>query len=429
LTLTTRIKKDVYWLLAESCTAVKDEAGAVQYYRLLVEQFPATDMAADALYRLAHLLEKKGEHLQAAELFGQLAGNFPQHDLAPQALFVAAACQGKAQKPEQAAALWGRLIATYPKSKFVEEALYQKAMVETHLRRDAQALATLGDLMERFPKTKFLAEARFWSGVLMEEAGKLEEAEVEFQRALKAGSSDDLQRRARFRLALVLQRRGKLTEAADLLLGLIDSPMREQFTPEILEWLADYQSARQDFVGAAAAAELLIARAQTDAWRQIGWCLKGKALLGQGTPDPARLAFEQVVALGSKSQAAAESFLRLGEINLAAGNAAKAKECFDQAATVATTDALLPIRARAYAGIARALKAQGDLPGAAKHFLSVAVLFDDAALAPECLYEAAEAFRRSGRAEDGAKVARELAERYPDSDWAKKAAAAGSQPR
>jgi TolA-binding protein len=429
LTLTPRIRKDVYWLLAESCTAVKDDAGAVQYYRLLVEQFPASDMAADALYRLAHLLEKKGEPLQAAELFSQLAGNFPRHDLAPQALFVAAACQAKAQKPEQAAALWARLITEYPQNKFVEEALYQKAMVEARLRRDTQALATLADLMDRFPKTRFLAEARFWNGVLMEEAGKLEEAELEFRRALKAGPGEDVQRRTQFRLALVLQRRGKLDEAADLLQGLLASPLSEQFTPEILEWLADYHSARQDFAKAEAASDLLVARAQTESWKQIGLCLKGKALLGQGQPEPARAAFEQAVALPLKSQAAAESFLRLGDISLTAGDAAKARGFFDQAATLATTDALLPVRARAYAGIARALKAQGDLPGAAKHFLSVAVLFDDAVLAPECLYEAAEAFRLSGRKADAAKVTDELLERYPQSDWAKKSRAADAQPR
>lgn len=429
LTLTPRIKKDVYWLLAESCAAVKDDAGAVQYYRLLLEQFPSSDLAADALYRLAHLLEKKGEHVQAAELFAQLAGNFPQHALAPQSLFVAAACQEKAQKPEQAAALWARLITQYPQSKFVEESLYQKAMVEARLRRDAQAQATLADLLERFPRTKFLAAVRFWNGVLLEESGKLEEAETEFQRALKAGPLEDLQRRTQFRLALVLQRRGRLEESATLLQGLIDSPLREQFTPEILEWLTDFHAGRKDFSKAKVSAELLITRASTDIWKQIGWCLKGKALLGQGQPESARLAFEQAVAITLKSQAAAESYLRLGEISLTAGEAAKARGFFDQAATGATTDALLPIRARAYAGIARALKDQGDFSGAAKHFMSVAVLFDDAVLAPECLYEAAEAFRQSGRADESAKAARELVDRYPDSEWAKKSAAGGARSR
>jgi tetratricopeptide (TPR) repeat protein len=429
LTLTPRIKKDVYWLLAESCAALKDDAGAVQYYRLLVEQFPASELAADALYRLAHLLENKGEVLQAAELYGQLAGSFPRHELAGQALFVAASCLGKAQKPEQALAQWARLIEQYPDSKFVEEAFYQKAMVEILLRRDARSLSTLRELMDRFPGSRFLADARFWSGVLLEESGKLEDAESEFRRTLQAGPTDDLRLRTQFRLALVLQRRGKLDEAAEFLQTLIASSLRDQFTPEILEWLTDYNLGRQDYAKAGASADLLKERASNDTWKQIGWCLKGKALMGLGEADTARQAFEQAVAVPLKSQAAAESLLRLGEISLAQGEASKGRAYFDRAATQATSDALLPIRARAYAGIARALKAEGNLAGAAKHFLSVAVLFEDPVLAPECLYEAAEAFRQNGQAEESAKVTRELQERYPDSPWAAKQAQAEPRAR
>ena len=85
-----RVKRDVCWLLAESCAAVHDEAGAVQYYRMLADQYPDSPLAGDALYRLASLLQKKGDFLQAAELFGRLAGDFPAHDLASQAVFAQA---------------------------------------------------------------------------------------------------------------------------------------------------------------------------------------------------------------------------------------------------------------------------------------------------------------------------------------------------
>ena len=421
LTLTPRIEKDVYWLLGESYSAVKDDTNAVQYYRLLVDHFPTADLAGDALYQLASLLEKKGDPVQAAEWFGKLTTDFPRHELAAQALFMAASCLGRAEKREQAAAQWAKLIADYPQSKFVEEALYQKAMVEIYLRRDAQSLATLGDLLERFPKGRFVADARFCTGAMLEEAGKTEQAEIEYRRALKAEPSEDLRARVQFRLALVLQRRGTSDESADLLQGLIPGASRVPFTPGLLEWLADYRLGRQDFVKATEAADALTARATNDVWRQIGWCLQGKALQGQGQTEPARLVFERVVGLDLKSQAAAEANLRLGTMALAAAEPAKAKDYFDRAAELAVSDTLLPIRAQAYAGLARALKAQGDLAGAARHFLSVAVLFDDPTLAPECLYEAAEALRQSGKAEESAKIAKELQERYPDSAWTRKA--------
>jgi tetratricopeptide (TPR) repeat protein len=110
--------------------------------------------------------------------------------------------------------------------------------------------------------------------------------------------------------------------------------------------------------------------------------------------------------------------LNLAELALGEGDAAKAREAFDRAAVTAAADELLPIRARAYAGTARALRTQGDLDGAAKHFLSVAILFDSPDLVPECLFEAAAVLKQAGRAADSDKVRQELKTRYPDSAWA-----------
>ena len=52
--------------------------------------------------------------------------------------------------------------------------------------------------------------------------------------------------------------------------------------------------------------------------------------------------------------------------------------------------------------------------------MSVAVLFEDPALTPECLYRAAEAFGKQGRAGERESTLAELKRRYPDSPWAKK---------
>lgn len=420
LEASTRVKKDVYWLLAESYASLKDEANAVQYYRLLVDQFPDSNLAADAMYRLAHLLQRKGGLIEAAAMFGQLVEKFPKHDLAPQALFASALCYSKAQKHELAVREWGRLLQEYPKCSMAEEALYQKAVSETFLRRDAQSMETWRTLLTSFPGTKYAADARFWSGVLEEEAGKFEEAEESFRNALKVGPSPDLLGRAQFRLALVLQRRSKPDESAALLQGLLATPMREKFTPELLEWLADYHLSHHAFEPASGVADMLLSRTNEEAWTQVGWCLKGKAAQGAGKADDAQAAFEKAVALKVKTQAAAEAFLRLGDLALARNDAAKAQGFYDQAASLSSSDALLPIRVQSYAGTARALKAKGDWAGAAKHFLSVAVLFDDASLVPECLHEAAEAYAKIGKTDESRKAVRELMDRFPDSVWAKK---------
>lgn len=417
-----RVKRDVCWLLAESSAAINDDAGAVQYYKMLLEKYPDSSLAGDALYRLAHLQQKKGDLLQAAELFGQLATDFPKHELVAQSLFAQASCLGLLKKPEQAVAVYARLLKKFPQSKFVEDALYQKAISETYLRRDDQAQETWRELLVKFKDTKYLADARFWSGVLLEEGGKLEEAETSFQQvlAVSPAPADDLLQRTRFRLALVLQRREKPDQAAPILQALLATPMREKFPMELLEWLGEYQLKKKEYSKAAEAVAIMMAQAKTDNWQQTVWCLKGKILMGQGKNDEARQAFERVTGVNFKSQALAEAWLKLGELSLLANDAGKAQRAFEESATLAVTDTLLSIRVQAYAGIGKALKISGDHEGAARHFLSVAVLFDDSTLVPECLYEAAVEFAAAGHKDDASKARKELLERYPDSDWAKK---------
>lgn len=417
---TARTKRDAYWLLAESCAALKDDAGAIQYYRLLLEQFPDAPLAPDATYRLAHLLQKKGEPVAAAELFSQLVERFPTNTLAAQSLFASAFCYSKAQKHELAVREWTRLLQQYPQSPQAEEATYQKAMSETFLRRDAQSLETWRALLSGYPRSKYAGDAFFWCGVLEEEGGKLEQAEADFRDALKGEPGADLKARAQFRLALVLQRRSKPDESATLLQEALATSMREKFTAELLEWLGNYHLARKAFAPAAAVSDVLLSRTNSEAWAQVGWCMKGKAAEGLGKADEARVAFETAVGLKIRTPAAAESYLRLGVLTQDAGDARKAQTFFEQAAALSASDTMLATRVRAYAGIARALKAQGDLPGAARHFMSVAVLFDDAVLVPECLHEAADAYAKIGRAEESRKVIQELLDRYPDSSWAAK---------
>jgi tetratricopeptide (TPR) repeat protein len=126
------------------------------------------------------------------------------------------------------------------------------------------------------------------------------------------------------------------------------------------------------------------------------------------------------VAVAVKTPAAAESHLRLGDLALAAGDPARARPRYEQAAALATTEPQLGVRVQAYAGLARTLKAQGQWELAARHFLSVGILFDDATLVPECLHEAADALQKAGKPEDRRKVIDELLQRYPDSVWARK---------
>ena len=64
----------------------------------------------------------------------------------------------------------------------------------------------------------------------------------------------------------------------------------------------------------------------------------------------------------------------------------------------------------------------GDREGAAKAFMLVAILFDDPKYIPPALYKAGECFLSIHRPEDAEKAFAELRNRYPESEWAQKAA-------
>ncbi len=417
-------RRELLWVLAESHAALKEENEAVQYYRMLVGQYPDAPMAVEARYRLARLLQQREDFLAAADLYDAILKTAPADPLAPQALFSAAWCRGKAGRPEDALRDWTRFIQQFNPHELREEALFQKAMTEIFLRRDAAARGTLDQLLADFPRTRFLAESHYWRGVLFDSAGRAADAETALRAARAARpAAPELDQKIRFQLALTLQKVGKTDESADLFQALLSTPMNEKMPPDLLDWLAEHHLARNLPAAAEVSARLLTQRAGTDAWRQRGWYLAGRADLAQSHTNEAAESFQQALGLPGDTEAKAQSALELGHLALAADDLDRARARYEEAARLAADDALIPIRARSYIGIGRVLKRQEDLAGAARYFLSVAVLFDDPECVPECLYEAGTLFDRLNRTEERDRAFRELAERYPESSWARRRAA------
>lgn len=410
------LRRDVYWLLAESYAALKQPDDAIQFYRLFADQYPSDPLAPDARFRLARLLQERGDPGQAAALFEAAAGTNTT-ELAAQALFAAAACLARTQRHEAAVRNWGLVVQRFPRSPYTEESLYQKGMTEAFLRRDADAIATLRDLLTRYPATRHLADANHWIGTLLLEAGRPADAEPALRAALAAQPPPELAQKVRLRLASVLQKLGQPDEAAALLQELVDSPARPELSPELMEWLAEYRIQRREFDRAVAPARLVAVATNDPSWAQIGWSLAGRAWMGLGRSAEAEQAFSRALAVKAATPYGAEAALRLGEIAIARTNHASAVRYLEQAAQLASDERTLGIRVQAYAALGRAARARGDAESAARYFMAVALLFDDAELVPECLRAAADSFDRLGRAADRDKALAELKRRYPESRW------------
>lgn len=417
------LRADVCWLLAESYAALNMPAEATQYYQIVVRETSGSDRARDALYRLAHQLQKQSSFREASRYYLELVAAYPKDALSPQALFASAFCLAQASAYEEAVRDWRRLVQEYPENELLEDSLYQKAMGEVRLGRRTDAGTTLIDLRRRFPAGRFVADAWYWQGMMLFEQDKYEEAEHALREAMKTSVRDDLRLESMFQLGLVLQKENKPVESAKLLQELVASPLSGKVPPALLEWLAAFHGEHGDYARMAETAALLT-KAADASWRQAGWVLAGRARMASGHGEDAAAAFLAALETGVNTHYAAEAALQLGGLALERKSAPEAEKYFRQASEKAAGEAAPGIQARALMGLGKAAVLAGSNEEASRSFLSVAILYDGDDMVPESLYLAAQAFDRLGRAEDRVKVVRELGERYPESEWAGKARAA-----
>ena len=108
-------------------------------------------------------------------------------------------------------------------------------------------------------------------------------------------------------------------------------------------------------------------------------------------------------------------------MDLKAGRREKAAERYAAAAAAAAGEDALDLRVRAYFGLGEAAEAAGETEKAARHFMSVAVLFDDPEWTPHALFRAGRLFAQAGKKAEQAGAWKELKERYPDSAFARQA--------
>jgi TolA-binding protein len=137
--------------------------------------------------------------------------------------------------------------------------------------------------------------------------------------------------------------------------------------------------------------------------------------MSRGRTEEAEAAFRKALEVEARTAFAAEAALYLGDLATAAGRAEEARTFHEKAASMASSDDQLSIRARAYAGLGRAAMAAGEMGDAARYFMGVAILYEDPELVPECLAGAVKAFLAQGQTASAREAARELKERYPAS--------------
>lgn len=410
---------DVLWMRAESERELGRTELARGRYEELLQKQPRAAQTVSALLRLGELAREAGRMKEAADLFRRVAEEYPKNDAVPEALKASALARLKSGDSKGALADWEALLERKLDEGTAAEARLQKALVLVELGKEREAMETLDILIADRPKGDVAARAHYWRGVLLAEKSKWREAEDALRVSLAGSADAGTASLARLRLAVVLQRQDRMDEAADQIESLLGEPERVADNPALVEWLVRrrFEQGRHD--SALQAATALAESAREASWRQIGWYWAGINESERGNEAEAIRHYGRSVAQEASTREGAEAQLLLAGLELKTGRTREARDRYAAAAESATGEDAQDVRARAYFGLGETAAADGEFDQAARHFMSVAVLYDDPEMTPHSLFRAGEMLGRAGRKTEQDRAWDELKERFPDSGFAK----------
>jgi len=172
------------WLeKAKSLVSLGRREEAVSTYREFARRHPRHELAEEALWRAAHLLEEDGRYGEAASAYLELWKGRPQGKRAADALFRAGLCRYRRGDYEGAAEAWGKLLRGAPELR--SQALFWlgKALLrlgrteEAHARFEEAAVERIGYYALRAAEKIGFGERKGMAAFSFDEAAKREEAE------------------------------------------------------------------------------------------------------------------------------------------------------------------------------------------------------------------------------------------------------------
>jgi len=393
------------FLKAEESLGRKDYGEAARLYGVVnVESLPEASRA-DIPYKQAWCLAQSGDPRKALQILGLFLEKYPTDERAAAALAQQAQLKQQLKDFPGAVADYTLLLERYPKAAERELALQQRALILGQ-QKDNQGMAdSFARLLKEFPKTGAAAQAHYWIGWTAFEDKDYSRA-VEELSLSRTMDPKQFGERAGLRILLSQYYQNRPAEAAHT----AESLKPELIPTEVCRWLG----LRAMETGDTATAERCLAP------------LVREGMPGSSDPEIQGALARVLSARGKfrEAQAPAAASLKLSRDPASRARALLAGAMIQHAlknvreASSMTEEALLlqpegPLNAEGRILSGDLLLSQGDDSGAAKAYMTVAVLNDDPILTPKALSKAIDAYRRCGNLPEAQKAIEELQKRFP----------------
>lgn len=432
---------------------------AERAYRFILERFPKAPAVAGALFALGAVHYVRGQYEEAARAYGELIKRFPNDKFVSEALYwranslwmlkrfeeahkefaafikvgseererLATAlfrdghCLHELKRYEEAANVLERLLKEHPESELRDEALYQLGWIYIDAERHNDAIKAFEQLINEHQQSKHLPEAHFLVGEMLFMQKRFEEALPRYEQSIKlsSGKDEELCGKAYYRLAWALVMLKRDRDALTAFESALKKPLPEDIEADALLQLGYLQFNGRKCAQALEAFERLLKKHPNSQLVKHALLYKGRCLNELEKFADAESVLQQFIERYPKD---ALTMRAQFELAWAKQNRKQFDAAIELYNIVAASEGAGETGVEAQFRVGECMLLKGDVKGALREFLRVALLYEDVQeWAGAAQFYSGLCYERLGENDKAEKAYRTVLEKYSKTRWVERA--------